>query len=283
MCKVFLLKWNEDLRVERLPVSVERSPGSEFRSVLFILHAERSVSPSSGNRTPNRGFFLLLILSSSFSSLILRFSIHCSHLASICNISRVHDGDLNPSLAPLLPQPTNGGGELENEEERTLVLFHNLAKISRPNKNKKRKEGMEVEDGRPWGITISVVEVQRPVEQRRTTNNYGSRCSLLRHDALADELAMLKQVNEFAAKGLSPPRKNGFARCQLWEKDMEIREMKDQIKELVGLLRQSEMKRKEVDKELKVREQANGSTLATPPSRVNFVIFGIASYRFQVP
>ncbi|BAT83566.1 hypothetical protein VIGAN_04073200 [Vigna angularis var. angularis] len=125
---------------------------------------------------------------------------------------------------------------------------------------------MEVEDGRPWGITISVVEVQRPVEQRRTTNNHGSRCSLLRHDALADELAMLKQVNEFAAKGLSPPRKNGFARCQLWEKDMEIREMKDQIKELVGLLRQSEMKRKEVDKELKVREQANGSTLATPPS-----------------
>ncbi|KOM43538.1 hypothetical protein LR48_Vigan05g114200 [Vigna angularis] len=120
-----------------------------------------------------------------------------------------------------------------------FVKFHNLAKISRPNKNKKRKEGMEVEDGRPWGITISVVEVQRPVEQRRTTNNHGSRCSLLRHDALADELAMLKQVNEFAAKGLSPPRKNGFARCQLWEKDMEIREVKDQIKELVGLLRQS--------------------------------------------
>ncbi|KAG5033972.1 hypothetical protein JHK87_008882 [Glycine soja] len=158
--------------------------------------------------------------------------------------------------------------------------------------------------------------------------------------ALAEELAMLKQVNEFAAKGRGPPRKNGFARassmspnarmariaslenmlsissnslvamasqlseaeererafsnrgrwnqlrsmgeaknllqymfnsvadarCQLWEKDMEIREMKDQIKELVGLLRQSEMKRKEVEKELKVREQAVGTTLATPPS-----------------
>ncbi|TKY75035.1 Kinesin protein FRA1 [Spatholobus suberectus] len=157
--------------------------------------------------------------------------------------------------------------------------------------------------------------------------------------ALAEELAMLKQVNEFAAKGLSPPRKNGFARassispnarmariaslenmlsissnslvamasqlseaeererafsnrgrwnqlrsmgeaknllqymfnsvadarCQLWEKDIEIREMKDQIKELVGLLRQSEMKRKEAEKELKVREQAVGTTLATPP------------------
>ncbi|XP_047154462.1 kinesin-like protein KIN-4A isoform X1 [Vigna umbellata] len=158
--------------------------------------------------------------------------------------------------------------------------------------------------------------------------------------ALAEELAMLKQVNGFAAKGLSPPRgKNGFARassmppnarmariaslesmlsissnslvamasqlseaeereraftnrgrwnqlrsmgeaknllqylfnsvgdarCQLWEKDTEIREMKDQIKELVGLLRQSEIKRKEAEKELRVREQAI-ATLATPIS-----------------
>ncbi|XP_057429249.1 kinesin-like protein KIN-4A isoform X2 [Lotus japonicus] len=159
--------------------------------------------------------------------------------------------------------------------------------------------------------------------------------------ALAEELALLKQVNEFAAKGLSPPKgKNGFARassmslnarmariaslenmlsissnslvamasqlseaeereraftnrgrwnqlrsmgeaksllqymfnsvadsrCQLWEKDMEIREMKDQIKELVGLLRQSEMKRKEAEKEMKVREQAVTTTLSTPAS-----------------
>ncbi|CAL0322478.1 unnamed protein product [Lupinus luteus] len=159
--------------------------------------------------------------------------------------------------------------------------------------------------------------------------------------ALGEELALLKQVNELASKGLSPPRgKNGFARassmspnarmariaslenllsissnslvamaaqlseaeereraiasrvrwnqlrsmaeaknllqymfnsvaddrCQLWEKDMENREMKDQIKELVGLLRQSEIKRKEIDKELKVREQAVATTLATAAS-----------------
>ncbi|CAK8569483.1 unnamed protein product [Lathyrus sativus] len=162
--------------------------------------------------------------------------------------------------------------------------------------------------------------------------------------ALGEELAMLKQVNEFAASGLSPPRgKNGFARafsmslnarmariaslenmlsissnslvamasqlseaeerdrafsnrghwnqlrsmgeakillqymfnsladtrCQLWEKDMEIREMKDQIRELVGLLRQSEVKRKEVEKELKVREQDVATTLAKPASQGN--------------
>lgn len=159
--------------------------------------------------------------------------------------------------------------------------------------------------------------------------------------ALAEELAVLKQVDEFALKGLSPPRgKNGFARvssmspnarmarisslesmlcissnslvamasqlseaeereraftsrgrwtqlrsmadaknllqymfnalgdsrCQLWEKDMEIKEMKEQLKELVGLLRQSELRKKEVEKELKLREQTVAIALATSAS-----------------
>ncbi|XP_039052338.1 kinesin-like protein KIN-4A isoform X1 [Hibiscus syriacus] len=156
--------------------------------------------------------------------------------------------------------------------------------------------------------------------------------------ALAEELAVLKQVDEFASKGLSPPRgKNGFSRaasmsanarisrisslesmlsissnslvamasqlseaeereraftnrgrwnqlrsmgdaknllqymfnslgdtrCQLWEKDVEIKEMKEQLKELVGLLQQSELRRKEVENELNLREQTNSVALAT--------------------
>ncbi|XP_011074401.1 kinesin-like protein KIN-4A [Sesamum indicum] len=159
--------------------------------------------------------------------------------------------------------------------------------------------------------------------------------------ALAEELAVLRQVDEFASKGVSPPRgKNGVsrassmsptarmsriaslesmlsissnslvamasqlseaeerervvssrgrwnqlrsmgdaknllqymfnhlgdARCELWEKEMEIKEMKEQMKELVGLLRQSELRRKEIEKELKLRDQAASITLATPPS-----------------
>ncbi|KAG8654782.1 kinesin-like protein KIN-4A isoform X2 [Manihot esculenta] len=162
--------------------------------------------------------------------------------------------------------------------------------------------------------------------------------------ALADELAVLKQVDEFASKGLSPPRgKNGFsrassmspnarlarisslenmlsissnslvamasqlseaeerergftnrgrwnqlrsmgdaknllqymfnsladARCHIWEKEMEIKEMKEQFKELVGLLRQSEIQRKEVEKELKLREEALSIALATSTSARN--------------
>ncbi|CAH8384939.1 unnamed protein product [Eruca vesicaria subsp. sativa] len=169
--------------------------------------------------------------------------------------------------------------------------------------------------------------------------------------ALAEELSVLRQVDEFAVKGLSPPRgKNGFARasslsptarmarisslenmlgissnslvamasqlseaeereraftsrgrwnqlrsmgeaknllqymfnslaetrCQVWEKDVEIKEMKDQFKEIVGLLRQSELRRKEAEKELKVREQALATSLAssplgTPPSSVKHI------------
>lgn len=159
--------------------------------------------------------------------------------------------------------------------------------------------------------------------------------------ALAEELAVLRQANEFASKGVSPPRgKNGFsracslspnarmarisslenmlsissnslvsmasqlseaeerergfasrgrwnqlrsmadaknllqymfnslsdARCQSWEKDLEMKEMEEQLKELLGLLRQSELRRKEVEKELKVREQTVAIALASSPS-----------------
>ncbi|EPS57485.1 hypothetical protein M569_17332, partial [Genlisea aurea] len=161
--------------------------------------------------------------------------------------------------------------------------------------------------------------------------------------ALAEELAFLRQVNDFIAKGLSPPPgHNGFtrvssmspdarssriaslenmlsissnslvsmasqlseaeerergshgrgrwnhlrsmadakntlqyifsslgdaSRCQLWEKEIEIKEMKEQMKELVGLLRQSEVRRKEIEKELKLRDQAadDDAVPTTPP------------------
>ncbi|KAJ8453262.1 hypothetical protein Cgig2_008146 [Carnegiea gigantea] len=159
--------------------------------------------------------------------------------------------------------------------------------------------------------------------------------------ALAEELAVLKQLEELAAKGLSTPKgKNGFsrlsslspnarmariaslenmlsissnslvamasqlseaeerersfsgrgrwhhlrsmgdakcllqyafnsladARCQLYDKDTEMKEMKEQLKELVGLLRQSETRRKEVEKELKLREQAVAIALTSSAS-----------------
>lgn len=159
--------------------------------------------------------------------------------------------------------------------------------------------------------------------------------------ALAEELSVLKQLEELASKGLSTPKgKNGFsrlsslspnarmarisslenmlsissnslvamasqlseaeererafsnrgrwnqlrsmgdaksllqymfnsladARCQFYDKETDMTEMKEQLKELVGLLRQSETRRKEVEKELKLREQAVAIALATSAS-----------------
>ena len=47
-----------------------------------------------------------------------------------------------------------------------------------------------------------------------------------RRAKLAEELAVLKQVDEFASKGLSPPRgKNGFARYSLyfvWKRNRKL-------------------------------------------------------------
>lgn len=57
---------------------------------------------------------------------------------------------------------------------------------------------------------------------------------------------------------------------------MEIREIKDQVKELVGLLWQSEMKRKEAEKELNLREEAIATSLASPAS-VRFFLFFLST------
>ncbi|CAJ1942867.1 unnamed protein product [Sphenostylis stenocarpa] len=54
------------------------------------------------------------------------------------------------------------------------------------------------------------------------------------------------------------------ARCQLLEKNMELKDLKEQLNELVALLQQSEAQRKELVKEQKIREQAFANTLNTP-------------------
>lgn len=56
------------------------------------------------------------------------------------------------------------------------------------------------------------------------------------------------------------------ARCQLWEKNTELKDLKEQLNELVILLQQSEVQRKELVKEREIGEQAVASTLNTPAS-----------------
>nr|CAB3452937.1 unnamed protein product [Digitaria exilis] len=55
------------------------------------------------------------------------------------------------------------------------------------------------------------------------------------------------------------------ARCQAREKEVEIKEMKEQMTELVGILRHSESRRRDMEKQLKQREQT--APMATTPPR----------------
>ncbi|GAY50296.1 hypothetical protein CUMW_125500 [Citrus unshiu] len=55
-------------------------------------------------------------------------------------------------------------------------------------------------------------------------------------------------------------------RFQLWEKDTEIKEIKEQLNDLVALLKQSEAQRKELVKEQRMREQAVTIALASSAS-----------------
>lgn len=56
------------------------------------------------------------------------------------------------------------------------------------------------------------------------------------------------------------------ARCQLREKEIEVKELKEQLNELVGMLRHSEVRRKEIERQQKLREQAMAIALATATS-----------------
>lgn len=55
------------------------------------------------------------------------------------------------------------------------------------------------------------------------------------------------------------------ARCQLRDTEIEMKEMKEQLNELVGILQLSEARRKELEKQQKLREQTVSMAIATTP------------------
>ncbi|XP_061340024.1 kinesin-like protein KIN-4A isoform X1 [Gastrolobium bilobum] len=80
-------------------------------------------------------------------------------------------------------------------------------------------------------------------ERERTLNNRG-RWNQLR--SMGDAKNVLQYLFNATAE----------ARCQLWEKNMELKDLKEQLNELVRVLQQSEAHRIELVKEQKIREQA---------------------------
>ncbi|KAI9089302.1 hypothetical protein K1719_029581 [Acacia pycnantha] len=90
-------------------------------------------------------------------------------------------------------------------------------------------------------------------ERERTLNNRGrwNQCR-----SIGDAKNMLQSLFNAAAE----------ARCQLWEKNMELKDMKEQLNELVMLLQQSEIQQKELVKEQIMREQTAAIALSTSAS-----------------
>ncbi|XP_054825241.1 kinesin-like protein KIN-4A isoform X9 [Prosopis cineraria] len=90
-------------------------------------------------------------------------------------------------------------------------------------------------------------------ERERTLNNRGrwNQCRSIR-----DAKNMLQYLFNAAVE----------SRCQLWEKNTELKDMKEQLNELVMLLQQSEIQRKELVKEQKTREQTVAIALSTSAS-----------------
>ncbi|KAK4262328.1 hypothetical protein QN277_027901 [Acacia crassicarpa] len=90
-------------------------------------------------------------------------------------------------------------------------------------------------------------------ERERTLNNRGrwNQCR-----SIGDAKNMLQTLFNAAAE----------ARCQLWEKNMELKDTKEQLNELVMLLQQSEIQQKELMKEQIMREQTAAIALSTSAS-----------------
>ncbi|KAL2986433.1 hypothetical protein AAZX31_12G206300 [Glycine max] len=147
----------------------------------------------------------LRLPSSQCSALEGRLRGHLLNWPRLRNIARVPGDDLDPSLAPLLPQPGNANGDFDydDEEERRLVSlqrrihgkadgdgdvlgpvlyrdrlartfntsgfvkFRHLAKISRPNRNKRRRKSREAsEEVKPVGENrFAAVEVVEDEEE----------------------------------------------------------------------------------------------------------------------
>jgi hypothetical protein len=91
-------------------------------------------------------------------------------------------------------------------------------------------------------------------EERERAFSGRSRWNQLR--SMGDAKSLLQYIFNVAAD----------ARCQVREKEVEIKEMKEQMTELVGILRHSESRRREMEKQLKQREQT-APMATTPPVR----------------
>ncbi|WVZ63804.1 hypothetical protein U9M48_013409 [Paspalum notatum var. saurae] len=122
---------------------------------------------------------------------------------------------------------------------------------SRPNTREARISSLESMVTISSNTLVAMASQLSEAEERERAFSGRSRWNQLR--SMGEAKSLLQYIFNVAAD----------ARCQVREKEMEIKEMKEQMTELVGILRHSESRRREMEKHLKQREQT--ASVATTP------------------
>ncbi|KAI3847851.1 hypothetical protein MKW92_009939 [Papaver armeniacum] len=131
--------------------------------------------------------------------------------------------------------------------------YSRLASIS-PNARTARIESLENMLSISSNTLVAMAAQLSAAEERDRALNSRGRWNQIR--TMADAKNLLLHMFNAAAD----------ARCLLWEKEDDIKEMKEQLNELVGLLGQSEARRKATEKQQKLREQTVAIACASSPS-----------------
>ncbi|KAI3922433.1 hypothetical protein MKX01_006122 [Papaver californicum] len=131
--------------------------------------------------------------------------------------------------------------------------YSRLASIS-PNARTARIESLESMLSISSNTLVAMAAQLSAAEERERAFNSRGRWNQIR--TMADAKNLLQYMFNAAAD----------ARCLLWEKENDIKEMKEQLNELVGLLGQSEARRKATEKQQKLREQTVAIACASSPS-----------------
>ncbi|OEL32324.1 Kinesin-like protein KIN-4A [Dichanthelium oligosanthes] len=134
----------------------------------------------------------------------------------------------------------------------TVILFLRPNTLS-PNATQARIASLESMVTISSNTLVAMASQLSEAEERERAFSGRSRWNQLR--SMGEAKSLLQYIFNVAAD----------ARCQVREKEVEIKEMKEQMTELVGILRHSESRRREMEKQLKQREQT--TPMATTPLR----------------
>ncbi|XP_066397176.1 LOW QUALITY PROTEIN: kinesin-like protein KIN-4A [Miscanthus floridulus] len=159
---------------------------------------------------------------------------------------------LGEELAILKQEDIRAGGSSPQRGKNGNTRTNTLS----PNARQARIASLESMVTISSNTLVAMASQLSEAEERERAFSGRSRWNQLR--SMGEAKSLLQYIFNVAAD----------ARCQVREKEVEIKEMKEQMTELVGILRHSESCRREMEKQLKQREQT-APMATTPPKSGN--------------